>query len=419
MKKIIADYIADIRLIQKNVRLFLLGGLLVGLLSAIMHLLLNLYLKDIGHGEGFIGRVLSMFAIGGVVAAIPSAYLIARYKIKPLLIVSTIGMSASFLVLSNTPTSIVILGASFVCGLMITFLRVASGPLIMRNSTEQERTLLFSLNFANFVVAGIVGSLGGGALQKWLFGITGDIALSYQYALSLAAILGLSAVIPFALIKAKAPGKDEVARAFSLQSLKKKWRLFFKLTFPYFLLGTGAGLIIPFLNLYFRTRFNLEPSKIGVYFAVLQGTLLVAVLLSPILKRALGFIKTVVLTELVAIPFMLVLCYTENLTLAFWAFILRGALMNMGHPVGTNFAMEAVNKEDHALINSLGGIAWTSSWAVSTQVAGVIIERSGFVPSFLLAIALYLASAALYYFYFSKAEYTSNGKVVIDLDRIR
>ncbi|MFH2056875.1 MAG: MFS transporter, partial [bacterium] len=346
MRRILADYLADLKLITRNVKLFLVGGLLVGVLSAFMMLLLNLYFKDIGYGEGFIGQVLSMYALGGVVAAIPAAYVIARFKLKPLLIGSTLLLSASFALMVGAELQVLILSTSFLLGMLLTLLRVAGGPFIMRNSTEQERTLLFSLSFANFIVAGILGSLGGGWLQEVSLDLTGDVALSYRYTLWFSAGVAVLAVVPFSLITAKAPLPDEVKKTFSLAALRRKWRLFFRLTFPHFLVGAGAGLIIPFLNLYFRNRFGLTPPQIGVYYSILQAIMLVAVLTGPILRRRFGFIRTVVITEVLSIPFMAALCYTENLTLAVGAFLLRGALMNMAQPVSNTFALEAVREED-------------------------------------------------------------------------
>jgi MFS family permease len=419
MKRIIADYIVDLRLVSKNVQLYLLGGLLMGVLNAFMQLLMNLYFKEVGHGEAFIGSVLSQAAIGGLVASIPAAYLVSRYRIKPLLIVSTVLMVGSFLVLCTSPREWLILPAAFAMGFMMSVKNISGGPVIMRNTTERERTLVFSFNFSTWIVAGIIGSLAGGWLHDFFYKLSGDPTKAYQYALILAAAIGLLAVIPFGLMKSHVPDPEEVKRAFSWKSLKAKRQLFFKLTLPYFVVGSGAGLIIPFLNLYFSNRFHLDAGRIGVYFSILQVTMLVAVLAVPILKRRMGYIKTVVVTELLSIPFMLALCYTNDLRLAFWAFLFRGALMNMSNPVSTTFMMESVNEEDHGLINSLSAIAWAASWAVSTQLGGVMIEQSGFVGVFQLAIALYVVSAALYFYFFSKCERREGDRIIIDPSRMR
>jgi predicted MFS family arabinose efflux permease len=91
------------------------------------------------------------------------------------------------------------------------------------------------------------------------------------------------------------------------------------------------------------------------------------------------------------------------------AFLCRGALMNMGQPIGTNFAMEMVPKETQALANSLTMLAWTASWALSTQLGGWVIENHGYTQSFVIAAGLYAASAVLYYYYFSRSEKKMEG----------
>jgi predicted MFS family arabinose efflux permease len=106
---------------------------------------------------------------------------------------------------------------------------------------------------------------------------------------------------------------------------------------------------------------------------------------------------------------MLVMAFSGNVSLVIIAFLCRGALMNMGQPVGTNFAMEMVTKDMHALANSINAIAWTSSWAVSTRLGGWVIEHYGYTPSFLFTIGFYMSSAFLYYYYFSKSE-TKEGR---------
>jgi MFS family permease len=419
MRRILADYILDVKAIQRNIRLFLIGGLLMGIMNAFQQLLLNLYFKEVGHGEAFIGTVLSQGAIGGVVAAIPAAYLVARFKIRPLLIISTILLVLSFLVLSTSPREWLILPSAFAVGLLMAVKNVSSGPVIMRNTTEHERTLVFSLNFSTWIVAGIVGSVAGGWLHDVFFDLTQDGAKAYQYALIVAAAFGLLAVIPFSMIKSRVPNPDDVARSFSWKSLKAKKNLFIKLTLPYAVLGTGAGLIIPFLNLYFKLRFHLDTARIGVYFSILQLSMLAAVLIVPIMKRRIGFIRTVVFTEIASIPFMLILCYTNSLNMAFWAFLFRGAIMNMSSPVSTTFMMESVAKEDHGLINSLSSIAWAGAWAISTQIGGAMIEKQGFVNVFLLAIGLYIVSAGLYFYFFSRSEVREGERIVIDTGSMR
>ena len=426
MRKIVAEYTIDFRLITRNIHLFLAGGLLMGLLAASMQLLMNLYLKDLGYGESFIGRTLSFAAIGAVFAALPSAYLAARFHIKPILIGSTLLMALSFYVMGHVGSSALILAAALAFGFSSNVRSIISAPFIMRNSGERERMLVFTANYSLWMTAAIIGSYLGGWLHDYFkIYFAASVAAAeleiyaYRYAMLVTSLLGLTAIIPFLLIRTKAPHPEEVSRAFSPKILKANWRLLFKLNLPYMLLGMGAGLIIPFLNLYFRERFGLDAARIGAYFSILSVVMLCAVMLVPFLKRRLGFINTVLLTELLSIPFMLMLCLTTDLKVAFWAFLLRGALMNMGSPVSTGFMMEAVPSEMHGIVNSFTSMSWTVSSAISTQIGGEIIEKSGFETSFYWAIALYLASAFSYLYYFSRCEVREGDRIRIDHAAIR
>ncbi|MFH0777764.1 MAG: MFS transporter [Candidatus Eisenbacteria bacterium] len=180
------------------------------------------------------------------------------------------------------------------------------------------------------------------------------------------------------------------------------WLLITKLCLPAFIIGIGAGLIIPFLNLYFKDLFGASAQTIGVLFAVLQCFMTAGTLLGPLFVKRMGMIRSVVVTQLASIPFMLVLCFSRDFPVVVVAFLLRGALMNMNQPLSTNFAMEAVRKEEHAVTNSMLMLAWTASWAISVQIGGLLIERYSYVPSFIAAIALYLAASWMYHRFFRK-----------------
>jgi predicted MFS family arabinose efflux permease len=123
----------------------------------------------------------------------------------------------------------------------------------------------------------------------------------------------------------------------------------------------------------------------------------VGFLAGPIAARKIGLISTVVMTELLSIPFFLVLALTQSLSAAVFAFWMRGALMNMNHPLQTNFAMEVVSADQQAVTNSLRMLVWNLSWMISTQVGGWIIERRGFTLPMLTTIALYLIASVVTY----------------------
>lgn len=175
-----------------------------------------------------------------------------------------------------------------------------------------------------------------------------------------------------------------------------------KLIVPLFIIGMGAGLVIPFLNLYFLQRFGLESDVIGRIFSIGSLFAVTGFLIGPALAKRMGLIKTVVVTQLLSIPFFLILAFTHHLYVAIAAFMFRGALMNMAWPMYNNFAMEMVPEKNQAGVNSVLSLGWNLSWMVSTSLGGVIIEKSGFQTIMLTTIVVYIASSLSAWILFGK-----------------
>jgi MFS family permease len=395
------DYAAHLRLFSRNARLYLLGAFFLGIGFGVFQLLLNLYFRELGFRETFIGSVLSRQSLGAMIIAVPAAILMSRASLKRILIFSTplaVGGYALQAILVNPSW---LLPASLLTGMVTTVYRVAGAPFFMRHSSPVERVYLFSMNFAVATAAGVVGSLGGGVLPALFARFVGPGALAYRLALLTGTAIAACAIVPFMLLRESEGATSD--GGFHLPGPAER-RLLLKLCIPGFIVGAGAGLIIPFLNLYFKSVFSAPTALIGAFFTVLQVAMTAGILAGPVLARRVGMIRSIVLTQLASMPFMLAMGFTRNLPAAVGCFLFRGALMNMGQPISTHYAMERVGPEAHAVTNSFLMLAWTSAWTFSAAAGGAIIERFGFRASFVLAVALYLVSTVLYQVFFGKED---------------
>ena len=389
---------------SRNARLYLLGSFLVGMNFSVFNLLLNLYLKELGFAEGNIGTVNSARGLGMTLIAIPAAMILSRVKLKPLLIAACVAFALFSVGLTTFQEYTYLLGCAMLAGMSFAFFRVASGPFFMRNSTRTERTHLFSFSFATHLAAGMIGSLGAGKLVTVIGESTGDMIAGYQYTLYLTIAIAFLAFIPFSLVKAAPPSAEENRISFNREQFRRRGRFYFKVTFANFLVGMGAGLIIPFLNLYFRDRFKLEPDAIAFYYILMMFGMLVGTLSGPILTKYFGLVRSIVVTQLLSIPFMLVLAYSYSLAWVVPAFIIRGGLMNMGVPIANNFAMELSEKSEQGLVNALMSVSWTTSWMISVAIGGFVIEAYDYTTAFNVTIVLYVVSSVIFYSFFSKSE---------------
>jgi len=406
----IRDYLDHVKLFSRNARLYLFGSFLIGINFQVFLLLLNLYLKEIGFLESDIGLVASSRAVGMTVMAIPAGLLLSRIRLKPILIASCILFAIFSYCIVSFKTFLLLASFSVLSGMAFSFYRVAAGPFYMRNSTPVERTYLFSFSFGTNLLAGMVGAVSAGRLAAIIGERTGDLVLGYQYTLCAGIVVGLLAMIPFVMIKSSRPSVEERHISLSRARLRERGGFYLKIFATNFIIGSGAGLIIPFLNLYFRDRFDLAPDTIGLFYSVVHFSMLTGSLAGPVLVKRFGLVRTVVITQLMSIPFMAALSYAYFLPLAFVAFVMRGGLMNLGVPLVTNLGMELARKNEQGLVGALLMVAWTSSWMVSTAIGGSLIEHYGYTVTMNITIVIYIISSVVFFTLFRRTETHSQGQ---------
>ena len=360
-------------------------------------LLFNLYLKEFGFLEGRIGNVISATTIGVVIMAIPASIIIRRFPVKRILIITTPIATFSYLTQITVARYELIVAGGLLAGFAASFFRVAAAPFFMRNSSSKERPYLFSFQFALMLVAGVIGNLIGGFLPG-IIETQGFVAvLAYRYTLYFFGSMMLVAIIPYALIREKPAIAAEAKVKLSGSRL-----IILKLFLPVLVVGIGAGLSIPFFNLYFRRVFQTSTNLIGIFYSLQQLLMITGLLLAPVIAEKIGKIRTVIASQLASIPFLLLLGVTQDLTLAVAAFLVRATLMNMAQPLFTNFAMEKVTHEQQPFMSALLVIAWTAGWGVSASIGGYLIEHFSYAVPFFTTSAFYLISTYIIFTFFRK-----------------
>ncbi len=397
----VSEYLEHLRLFSKNIKLFLFGIFFIGLGFSIFNLLFNLYLKELGFGEGFIGEVLSASSLGGAILAIPLALILPRIKIKRIIIIMPLLFFAALITQTYFTQCSIILISSFFKGLVFSAYIIIGGPFYMRNSSPKERTHIFAVSSALGLASGFIGNIVSGFIYKLSGGFFSEPVYQYRFTLSSGAFLSLLAIFFFLFLNTTnlsvAHHKKIIVSDFPLKFL-------LKVGLCQLIIGLGAGMLIPFLNLFFKGVWHIVPSKLGILFAVSQGFMFVGIILAPVLKKYVGMVKAVVITQLISIPFMFLLGYSKIYWLVVIAFFLRATFMNISQPLIVNFIMENVKERFQFIAGAITASAWTGAWVISSFFGGRIIENYGFKWVFLIAICLYLLSSALYYFFFAKCD---------------
>jgi MFS family permease len=406
------EYARRVGSFSRNARLYLVAAALNGLGGGIWSVIFYLYLNldEIGFQPDFISNMFTVGAIATGLIALPAGLLCERVGTKRAILISqTANLFSLTQVFALQPS--VLLFASLAGGLMGTVGGVAGAPFMMRNSKEEERTYLFSLNWTIGTIMGVLGNFIGGFMpdvfNSMLALSTGagvGSASGYRITLLLSLTLILAGLIPYLLIKEeKLTSKQAIGRLLSLRNVQNPFTIV-KFMIPVGIIGFGAGFIVPLFSLFFKLKFAATAQQIGAIFALGSVTLAIGTFVAPTVANKMGKVKAVVACQFLSMPFIMLMTLSPNLTSATVAYLTRGALMNMAGPINTTFQMEMVSEGERATTSGLMTMVDSIPRATTASISGALMTGNDFYTPFLFTTITYFCASSLYYVFFRNAE---------------
>lgn len=401
------DYVARVRGFNTNARWYLVYTFMSGVGFGIYGLFYNLYILSLGHSPAFLGLLLALPLVVVTVLAVPAGMLGRRIGYRNTLLLGTVVLTLSLIGACAAPSATGLITFALGLGVMQALLDVSNAPFVAENSRPSERTHLFSVQFAVRLFASFFGSLGAGLLPAQLarlLRVGAESPTAYQATLLLSAALFLLALLPLLRVRRPlAPRNEEEVPSRPIGRLSRaEIAVLTKLFVPQAVIGIGAGALVPFLNVFFKVRFGVSDSLLGVLFALQAIAMGLATLAGPAVAARLGRVRAVVLTQVLSIPFLAILGFVPFLPLASVGFLARAALMNMGSPLYSAFAMDQVDEKRRGTANALLVMSAQGSRALSSWAGGLLQQGPGFSPIYALTITCYLAASALTHRFFSR-----------------
>jgi MFS family permease len=400
---VIQTYISRVRAFHPNARLYLVSALLTGAALGVYRLLFNFYVLSLGYDERLLGQLITVTSMTALLVALPMGYLSDMIGRKWSLLLGGGSVSLAIIMMVLFPSTPVFYAMNMLMGAGQSLSAVTMSPFLMENSGEKERTYLFSLSVGLQTAAGSVGNWVGGYLPTWV-GISRDASptssTAYAGALAVIALGSVIALIPLFWIRSLNLNRSQRALFTPFEYAAKHPVELSKLILPMLIISLGAGLIMPFMNVFFRNVHLAPDPVIGTLFAWGSLAMGIGIILAPPLADRLGKIQLVVITQGLSIPFLAILGYSPWFWMSATAYYIRLTLMNMGGPVYQAFVMEHVEAESRATVASLVSMANNFGWAFSPTISGLLQVKYGFNPVFMMTIALYSVAVFMYWYFF-------------------
>ncbi|WP_156316722.1 MFS transporter [Bacillus sp. FJAT-22090] len=404
------DWKTKISSFNRNIRLFMMANILIQVGMGVFSVMYNLYLKELGFPETVNGKVITMTSLASAIMLIPAGFLSDRFGRKWMIIVGSMMTVLTLFYRSVMVEEQSLIYAAFLTGLFMALVQVSGVPFLAENSNASERMHLFSIHFSLVTIASVIGSLGGGVLADALHLYAAmPIQESIKWVLIVGTIVFALGLIPLFKLKPIARQENKTAKTSEKElpsSFKRNIIIIVLFGFSNLLIGTGSGLVIPYLNLYFANRFDASNSYIGLILSLGSGMTAIAMLIGPALVKRVGQVRALVIFQLLSIPFLFITGYTNSLLVASIGFLLRQALMNAGNPIQSAIAMDLVHDKYKGLANSVNqmvfNIGWASTGAISTGLVMTYGAYWGYAYTFTITGVLYIIASTYFYVLFGR-----------------
>ena len=435
----LGDYARYLRLLNRNAWLYLISNTIQAVTAGAFFVLYTLYLTALGYDTGFIGLLGVVAGIGAGLVILLASPLVHRWGWRMTLIWSNFIGGVALAAQLIYPQRTVLLVTALGVGVSVALFIVVNSPFLAANTSAEERTAVYAVNNVLALLAGVVGALLGGFLPGWLASpavhhwpplvalapwlVHGARAQTYQLALLIAGAIALPSIVPVLMLKE--PPRAAGAAVRTLARLRwpsaEQWRELRRWTADIALgpigrfattqalVGLGAGLFGPYVNLYFVNVLGASTAQYSGLVAGVSVLLAIGSIAIVPLAARIGKIRAAVAVQASSIPFLVALGLAPSLLVAAIAFLIRGPLMNAAGPPLQAYLMESVATDRRVIASSVYNVSWQLALVLGAGAGGLLYLRAGYHSVFIGAACLYTISVLLVAVWFGRTEQRPDG----------
>ena len=412
--------------LPRNIHLLFLLEFFLSLIHVAFILILNIYLRKQGFSDPEIASFNSLRFVGALAFALPLGIFIRGRRLKPFFKMASLMVPLTSIMIieaihySMTP----LIQLSFILwGIGMMLMRVCSLPFIIRHTTNDNSTEALSLSASTWSLSTMVSGLIISGLV-WISNIklNPDLIKLNEYGiLWIITLIGsLSYVFTIQINEDADFNKGKRPGIFSLHKTYD-WSMIFKAISPLILISIGAGLTIPFVNLFFNSVFNFNSSDFSLLSSITAMLVFTFSLLVATLRKKYGYWMTIVFVQTLAILCLVIMSLTEiyasypyAVIIAVAAYIFRQPLMHMAHPASNELMMNYVGKNNQELISALSSSLWSASWFISAKLFEWLrLLDFRYYEIFLITAFLYVLGVILYVFLIKEYENIQKKSAVV------
>ena len=385
--------------ISSEAKLLIYSSFIIGLTQGFMWVDFPVYLDQIGYSPFQIGVVLTFNTFIGALLMLPIGSLSDKYGRKNFIVIARLVSSAAFILLTIFTGFFEILLAVSIMG--ISFANSGSSFMALLTEKTEVSTRNSVFVFSSFI-SGIASSAGMllGAVPPYLSKyFQFSLVNSYRVLFAIALVGSFVSLLPILKIKESYRGHQGKIALFPKASKKIVTRLS-----VLGMIGLGAGVLVRIFPLWFYLRYDTNVNILGPLFSITQFLTAVASLLTPLMAKIMGEIKTIVYTEAASVAILIAIPLMPLYYLAGILYVLRSLLMNMSAPIQNSFIMGLIPENERALSSSIINFFDSMPRSFGPFISGIFIQLGYLDLPFFFTALLYSFSIVGFYVLFRRAK---------------
>ncbi|MBS4538430.1 MFS transporter [Clostridium sp. D2Q-11] len=387
--------------ISSNARSFLSIAFLTTFTMSSFDILLGIYLRDKGFLEAEVGGLISLRTLSMGIGSIPAALMSDALGRKKSITIAIFSIILGGLGMINVNNLLFMQVFSVIFGLGYAIIFVIEAPFVYENTTEKQRVSVFSLNFVLKNAGFMTGSLVSGYTSDF-FKLFYSNQLSARLALAISTLLVLITLIPVYKISEDKKDKKEI-KVFKVKDyvgiLTPNIGLY---VLHIAIIGLGAGMVVPFFSIYLKYTLQVSDGLVGTILSFAQFGTILGGSIVPILASKFGKVRTVLMCQLLSVPFLLSIAWPQGIVLIAISFFFRSSLMNMAHPIIQNLSMDLINERGRALISSMTSLTSNIFRALGIYLGGIMMTKYSYNAPYYFTILCYLIGSSVFYIIFQE-----------------
>ncbi len=371
------------------------------LINSVFFLILNIFMAKEGYSDAEIANFISYRFASVVLFAFPFGLFIKGKRLKPFILTTALCLPlVSFFIVYAVSMHFdpLIKLLSFCWGVFFSTTFIITLPYILRNADASNHTPAISLGAASWSLGLIVG---GSVI--YLLTALSPTTFTNEFLLKGFSLLGFSSLF-FAL---RLPNNENVVKKNKENKkdfYKYDWSIIFIVVLPTLAIAIGAGLTIPFMNLFFYNVFGMDADRFSLLGSTTAIFVAAGALLVPKIKDRFGY-EAITVTQTLSICMLILLGTSEffqDYSFAFYmaiiCFIFRQPLMNLANPLTSEMSMYYVGKRNQEIVSAVNSSIWSGSWFFSSKIFGYLRSLDlAYAYIFYITAAMYLVGVLLYY----------------------